>query len=362
VNDDGGRLPGLTSLRAIAALAVFSRHAAEAFSSGGHNSVFTRQGATGVSFFFLLSGFVLAWSARPDEPVRRFYRRRIARIYPAYVVMLLCTQAVVGAHTGLRPVPLLTNLFLVQSWVPAGRFFFGSDIGAWSLGCEAFFYLLFPLLFPLVRRLSVRRRRWVVAAVVLTDLAVALATRSPHQADGFGLWLVYVCPLTRLGEFVIGVALACEVREGARSPLTLRQAFLVAAAGYVAAGFVPVWLMWVSTTLVPFALLLLTVAGCDADRRPAALHHRWLQRAGAWSYAFYLVHISVVGVLRHLTAPAPGDSYPVAVGAALSVAALAGSIAAAGVLFVLVERPMDRRLRGDRTLPVSTRASSMAAA
>jgi peptidoglycan/LPS O-acetylase OafA/YrhL len=53
-------------------------------------------GAVGVTFFFVLSGFVLAWSTSPDVGAGTIYRRRFARIYPSYLVMLLLAVALSG--------------------------------------------------------------------------------------------------------------------------------------------------------------------------------------------------------------------------------------------------------------------------
>ena len=345
----GGRLPSLTSLRAVAALAVFTRHASEVFYASGHDSPLTRQGATGVSFFFVLSGFVLTWSTRPAEGAGAFWRRRFARIYPTYLVMLLVTQVAVGARHGFAPVPLLANALLVQSWVPRSSVYFASGMGAWSLGCEAFFYLLFPLVLARLTGLAPRRRWQLAGAAAAAEVALALVVHSPQQAGGVGLWLMYVLPLSRLGEFVIGVVLALAVRDGLRPRIGLGPALALAAGAYLLAGFVPVYLMWAAVTLAPFALVLAVAAAGDADGRPSALHHRWLVRAGEWSYSFYLVHIGVVGVVHHLV-PSPRGW---AADTGLTLICLVLAAGAAGCLFTFVERPMERRLRGDRSLPVS---------
>ena len=320
---------------------MFTRHASEAFFPDGHSSPWTRQGATGVSFFFVLSGFVLAWSARPGDSAGAFYRRRFARIYPSYIVMLLLTQLTLSARHGLDPLSLISNAGLVQSWIPRSSVYFASDMGAWSLGCEAFFYLLFPVLLPALMSLGARRRWQVAAAAAGAELAIALATHSPQQAGGVGLWLVYVLPVTRLGEFTIGIVLALAMRAGWRPPVGTRSALALAGAAYLTAGFVPVYLMWVAVTLVPFCLLVSAAAAWDLDGRPTLLRHRALIRAGDWSYAFYLVHISVVGVVHHVAGAYRGPLPALG----LTAVSLMLSAAAAGFLYTLVERPAERRLR-----------------
>lgn len=83
-----GRLDSLTGLRALAAAVVFLDHVPPLLSGhlAGAESHIGVQGAIGVTFFFALSGLVLQWSARDRDTVRAFYRRRAARVYPAYAV------------------------------------------------------------------------------------------------------------------------------------------------------------------------------------------------------------------------------------------------------------------------------------
>src|SRR5437868_13769353 len=95
------QLRSLTGLRFIAAFVVFGFHVtvANLITPNGAVSAaltyFFRQGATGVSFFFMLSGFVLCWSARPGDSARRFWRRRAAKIYPNHLVTALVALAFV---------------------------------------------------------------------------------------------------------------------------------------------------------------------------------------------------------------------------------------------------------------------------
>lgn len=336
-----GRLDTLTALRGVAALLVFTRHASEfVFFRAG--SPLAQQGATGVSFFFVLSGFVLAWSARPGEPKRRFWRRRFARIYPAYIVVLCLTVGTEAIRHKDSFLAFGLNAALVQSWVPDASIYFAAGMGAWSLGCEMFFYLCFPLVLPRLLALPPRRRWQVAAGAAGLELMMALVSHSHNQAAGVGLWLVYVLPATRLGEFVIGMVLALAVRDGLRPRVTLPQALILALAAYILAGLAPAYLMWVLVTLAPFCLVIVTAAVSDVDRRPTRWRSGWLVRFGRWSYAFYLIHISVVAVIGRLIGPRAG----LAEQTAATVAALALAVAGSGLLYTFVERPAETLLRG----------------
>ncbi len=186
-------LPRLTSLRAFAAFAVAGYH----LSQGAiyHFGWFS-QGYAGVAFFFVLSGFVLTWSAGPDDTVQRFYRRRLARLYPSYLTAAVLA-IVLGEATGARV--LVPNLLMVQAWSTESAVIFGVNGVSWSLSCELFFYACFPLLLLLLRRTC--RLRIVVGVgsayvVICAGVGVVLAA----QGIEWGL-IAYANPLARSGEF-----------------------------------------------------------------------------------------------------------------------------------------------------------------
>ena len=124
----GRRLDSLTGLRFVAAFAVFCGHAMELGENQWPISLdrLVGQAGTAVSFFFVLSGFVLAWSARDGDRPSTFYRRRVARIYPAYLlaVLLAAVTMVAVLHEKLPVAHLVPVVLLVQSWVPHARVYF----------------------------------------------------------------------------------------------------------------------------------------------------------------------------------------------------------------------------------------------
>src|SRR5689334_3276648 len=106
------RLPSLTGLRFYAALLVFLSHVALPMATirliADDKVEYTLLwlvrpgGGLGVTFFFVLSGFILTWSARPSDTARAFWRRRAAKIIPSYLVAwVLAMVLVAGAATTL---------------------------------------------------------------------------------------------------------------------------------------------------------------------------------------------------------------------------------------------------------------------
>lgn len=337
------RLDSLTGLRWFAAIVVFCRHVGD----GTSWTHFATQGAAGVSFFFILSGFVLAYSYRSGDTAKKFYRRRFARIYPAFLVSV--AAGCVVNHASVTAFRLVLVVFMVQDWSSAPADYFAINGVCWSLSCEAFFYLCFPLIIAAVIRLSGAQRRCALLGVATCALAVQLGIHSLDVNHGAPFWFMYVFPPTRLLEFVIGILIALEFRAGTRVRTGLLPVSILAVGTYIAAGFVPVYAMWVAIMLVPWMLLIWVAGSRDAGGHRSWLRWRPLVHLGEISYAFYLTHQLVIvaegRIWRHLHLHLNQIE--------ADAAALAIAIAIAELLWRFVECPLERRLRPRGGLSVS---------
>ena len=350
-----GRLPALTGLRFVAALAVFANHAGleSVFRSGTVN--FVLAGATAslaeaaVAFFFMLSGFVLTWSARPDDTAGHFWRRRAAKILPNHVVtwtaglllMLAASEPVALGH-------VLPSLGLVHAWIPVIPVIQGTDGPSWSLSCEAVFYLSFPFLAPLLARIRPERLwRWC-GGLGLSIIAVPfVALVLPPEPTLFGLpapfwrvWFTVFLPPVRLLDFALGIVIARIVLAGRWPQIRPAVAVFAGILGWGVSLALPVPFGLIAPFVVPLILLL----GSCCDLR-TALGGPTMVRLGELSFAFYLVHWLVLHY-AHVALGGGRWSAPVALGFLLS--AFAVSLGLSWLLHHLVERPAMGRLSRPR--------------
>jgi len=300
-------------------------------------------GRSGVTFFFVLSGFVLAWTYL-DTRVRlqEFWWRRFARLWPLVAVTgLLSLLAYAAVGRVVSPEKALTTFVFLQAWHSA--WVSGANPAAWSLSDEAFFYLVFPLLLAAVRA----RRGWTVVATA-TILSLPLLFILALEGGWMDARFDYH-PLSRLPHFLVGVVCGVAVRRGRRLPVGLGAAgALVAAyhAGLYCLSTVvdaPRWLysgsQWWS--VIPFALLIVSAAQADLERRPTVISGAWSLRLGHWSFAWYLVHELVIRVSNHWLGR-PEAWFAVTV---RWVLVLLVSLAIAGLMYSKVEHPAERWLR-----------------
>jgi peptidoglycan/LPS O-acetylase OafA/YrhL len=316
------QLRPLTSIRFLFALLVVVFHGQDTLEHGGFDNwplvvrAVISHGYVGVGFFFVLSGFILAYSywSRLDE-VRdstKFWGARFARIYPAYLLAFVIILPIgiyatlVKGDSGLALLTVGLQLTLLQSWVPYTALQWNGP--AWSLSVEAFFYALFPLLFLKLKWWSAGKLLGTAAAAYLASQILALMGwlygTSISEAINEGLrlpWpneyaraLFYMYfPIFRLPEFMFGMALGILFVRSAPVGLALRRCMiLMGCLGFIF-GFVIVaplvpGEMISNGLLMPFLGLVLVGLANSPSR---LFNHATFVQLGDASYSLYLLHI-----------------------------------------------------------------------
>lgn len=364
-------LHALTGLRFVAAFHVVAYHGSGYIEGLIPDSLgllrnLLRTGYSGVNMFFVLSGFILAYTylerqgGRPLE-LRRFYVARFARIYPLYLLGMVIVAPLVVMHflqtnpvgTALAKIALSGGVALVltQSWTPLTAIW---NPPGWTLSVEAFYYAVFPILGPRLWRLSRRAAMKLAGVVWLAGLLpaavgmvlvpdVLLATKATaHGGEGWPSWLVTL-PVLRLPEFVLGILLARLFVPGAdRSARpSPRAANLVVTAGcaltltaFLVAHLVPRAAVNAGLFDPVFALVIVGLAH-SRGWIARLLGTRPLVVLGEASYGIYLLHIPILQWLRRFVAPEWIESNGPTFFALWAVLVLIASIAA----FYGIEHP-----------------------
>jgi peptidoglycan/LPS O-acetylase OafA/YrhL len=349
------QLGALTSVRALFALMVLYHHFV-----GYHRLAMpdwaADAGNIAVSWFFILSGFILAYNfpvLRGGEEAFKFIVSRFWRLFPVHAVMILVSVVLFsGSGLGLiraHPAALLVSLTLTHAWpaIPAASQVF--NVPAWSISVEWFFYLLFPLL--IAQGWVVRILLAVAAFAIAGTWAHALgcfASQANFQAPGdsyhttcYQLFLYW--PPARLWEFMLGMAICslssriralrgCEFIQVMLTALAI-WAFLDRANLIGPISFSFHWSFfgsWIITSLIGAALILALSLPGPIDR---ALSFPALVFLGEVSFSVYMTHMLV---LRFADTHQIGYTQPVTVQLAVTYAVVT---AISACLFLYVEKP-----------------------
>ena len=367
------RLPAVTSLRFFAAfhVALFHMNEMGAITGPAWLKTFAGIGYVGVSFFFVLSGFILVYTyAGRNIVLGEFYQTRFARIYPAYLFSLLLSFPFFYFGALKMHIPFFAFseqhfalsaglvLLLLQAWLPPAALAWNSV--AWSLSVEAFFYVIFP--FALIRFGKFSRKvLWtIIPACWVAGLAVSigyLAMRpagAPYvsSANWSGaVQFVKFFPLVRLPEFLMGMACGYLFIRSERDPklaLPLVALGLVGVAAVATASkFVPYLVVHTAMSGPAFAALVYGIA--LQPKWAAWLNNRLLVLFGDASYSFYLLHTMFVWPFFHdfKTQAVRNNGF---LGIAIWTAMM---LIISSLVYRFIEEPSRRKLRPKRdTRPV----------
>lgn len=355
---DKPRLEALTGLRWWAAFWVFAYHLRALIDIPAPLLWPIEFGYLGVTFFFVLSGFVLTWSMSSSVSLSTFYTRRFARIWPSHMVALALAIPVFYAlspqldHDWVKPFDpgvLALSVPLAQGWSRNPDILFSGNPAAWTLSCELFFYALHPF----IARAMVRLHQRGALLVAAGSIVVAVAYRFACNQDPSAWWSAYMpWPISRLPEFVVGVAIAWALRSGWRPRVRLWPTVAVFLAGVAAISVVPRRMP--ENAAVSFAadfsnefmtalcaLVIVGVAVSSLAGRRTWLASGPMVRLGLWSYAFYLVHATVIYAVLNVRGGVTGTLPSIG----WTVAALGGGLVVAYLLHRWVEFPAERGLR-----------------
>jgi peptidoglycan/LPS O-acetylase OafA/YrhL len=279
-------LPELTSLRALACLTVF----------GGHAGILPRGGTMGVMLFFTLSGFLMAHLHKNERAWGKYFVLRIARIYPAYIVVLLLFH-----RAGILP-----HLLTLQG----ERHF-------WTIPVELHFYLLFPLISVLLPK------DWRVRQSALWVILVVCAIVSIY----FPLQSLLRC----LPFFIAGMAGEAAFRiSGEKRKTTIGFGICLVLLGVVYLASHTAHNPWEFSAWLPFVFVGLVFSSLNTTGfTKRLLTHPMLLFFGEISFSFYLLHRFAL------------DAFP----ENTLFAFLITSVGACG-MYLLVEQPARRWARG----------------
>jgi len=335
--------PDIDGLRAIAVLAVVGYHAFPKQMPGGF---------IGVDIFFVISGFLISTIIFTHLADRTFsyadfYARRIRRIFPALLVVLIAAMAIgwfvllateykqLAKHI-VGGADFLSNFVL---WTETGYFDIAAEkkplLHLWSLGVEEQFYILWPLIIGFAYR---RRVDFLYLTIGVAVLSFSLNILTIHQHPE----AAFYSPLTRMWELMGGGILAYLTVHG--------RNFLVRAKNWQSAGglllifaclaflnknhpFPGYWAL-----LPVMGAMLIISAGSDAWPNRMWLSSRPFASIGLISYPLYLWHWPL---LSFASISADGS---LSTGIRLSLVALAGLLATA--TYVIIERPIRFSVQG----------------
>ena len=334
-------ITSLQALRFIFALFILCEHFPI---DADHPHLIPGAGPMGVSFFLILSGFVMSigYEDRAKSPTfnrKDFMIRRLIRLWPLHLlclgVWIILAYGAWGS-SAIHPLPLLGNALLFQ-WLPIEHI--GGNSVAWCLSVLVIFYAIYPLLARL------KSRYLLLTSAVL---GIGLLLLEPICPAGKIYWYWYISPLNRIVDFILGILCYHSYRYLIQRNIGAVWSSLPSACCWI----------FELLPIILYAVALLSLQANDTPYNSVAyfyapsfltilvfaiasnypnkvclssiINRPWLVYLGQISFSFYMIHnLVILSVKQILSRIAPGVGWELR---------LAITIAVTIVLSILINR------------------------
>lgn len=302
-------LPRLDHLRLLAALLVFAFHFFHYYHGQWqpHTNLpwlaLIVEGHTGVSLFFVLSGFIFMLIALSGGAIAYsdFLRNRVLRIVPLFAVVFLVAISI--GRDRFQPADVFYLLFTNIGLAPTSWHFATGP--AWSISVEFTFYLIFPFL----ARFTLQRGPGYLLGLLLMLLIIKVGA---YAASEKSTHMLYSTLIGRFDQFIWGMLAAIVHHRfkdriaGAGTILLLMSSVMVVSAVILQARHASfflaqpkqlAWIWWGTIEGVLWGALIVSYLG-SAIRIPAKID-RVLSAGGEWSFSFYMWHAMIIFIVHH---------------------------------------------------------------
>lgn len=305
----------IQSLRFFAVLMIFMSHLSFLENNGSqlvrmiYRNIFF-EGFLGVTFFFILSGFILSHSygkkmAKGQVDYFDYLIARIARIFPTHILTLIISLPLSISVSTLLNKGLVTigtlgvNAFLLQSFIPQVSVYFSFNAPSWALSTLMFSYILFPFLTALRTRTLILISAFVIGYQLLA--IIYFSTLDPIMEGQTILmlhFLIYIFPASRLIDFIVGILLYRSFYSRWRlssgyATLLQVSACLACCSFFFYHNSIQIYYRFDLYYLIPLSFLIVAFSyenGCLAK----VIDKNILVFFGSASFAFYMIHQIVI--------------------------------------------------------------------
>ncbi|WP_078213318.1 acyltransferase [Flavobacterium sp. LM5] len=201
------RIEQLTFTRFIASISIVIFHYGQNsfLFNNQYVSFIFKQANVGVSYFFILSGFVMIIAYKNQEKINfvEYIKNRLARIYPVYLLAIFLILGI-KIFRNVNITDLFLNIFMIQSWIPQKALTI--NYPGWSLSVELFFYITFPFLINKVYSTQKLKNNtiWIILFWIISQLVYHLITHNNLKIPYYEIKDISYNPFMHLNEFLIG--------------------------------------------------------------------------------------------------------------------------------------------------------------
>lgn len=299
-------IKSLQGLRTIGMLIIFMYHSGAIF-----------DGHLAVTFFFILSGFVMYYNyTNKDIKLTlkdsfEFTKNKMISLYIVHLFTFLLAAIIfykdIINNFTFNLIRAIPNLLLLQSFIPNASFYFSFNNASWYLSVTLLCYLCTNLFIKLWNR--IRQKEYLSFLVILSIYSLKTFFVITVESLPNEIWLVYINPVLRLFDYFIGMGIATVFirRKNEDKKVNGNLEFI---------SVIILFLAWVfarnistiyrfSIYYMPFIMLIIYVFAFEEGYLSKILSNKYILLLASISFEFYMVHELILRFLRRILDPLP---------------------------------------------------------
>lgn len=308
-------IKSLQSLRFFAILMVFLSHLLYLQENSIYSKFFNRflyDGYCGVSFFLVLSGFVISYnyynkiSSYSKKEVIEFTKKRFRKIYPLHLLTFLLSILVFIKIIYKFPLKMIIigifNITLTQSFIPINGVYFSFNAVSWYLSVILFCYLLTPFLISNIKKIEIKNINLIIAIIAIYLLQVIYVLI--FKENNHNHWLIYINPFFRLLDYINGLLLGVMVlkNRSINTDISIKNTIyevgtiLIFLVIYYFYPYINQSIRW-GCYYTPSSILIIFIFSKQGGYISKMLQNKYLVYLGNISFEFYMVHQIVLKIV-----------------------------------------------------------------
>lgn len=347
----------LTSLRFLAIFFIFLSHLSYFTQYENLKPIFDNyfyEGYFGVTFFFLLSGFVLCYNYYNRitdikfDKVLLFAKRRLARIYPIHVITFVISLPLLYKDIIKYPIKNLVNailnITLLQSFIPNQEVYFSFNSVSWNLSSLILFYLMFPVILVLIKKITKDGCCYISILVAIILITLEFVFISIFKSSNYIHWLFYISPFFRLIDSSIGMLLAVmyiknKNKKMKSSIINIFEILSLVILIIALINFKHINQVYrYGIYYIPFLSLIIYVYAFQKGVISQILKNKIFVYLGTISFSFYMIHQLVLRYVVHVSFL---KGYPVII----AILSFFISLIGANILYIYFENQLKKKLK-----------------
>lgn len=311
------------------------------------------EGYFGVTFFFVLSGFVLCYNYYKkinkvtSNNITSFAKKRLAHIYPTHVITFIISLPLL--YKDILKYPLknaakaVINIMLLQSFIPKQSVYFSFNAVSWNLSSLMLFYILFPVILNIIKKSTKNGNSKLAVTYIAILMIVEFIFVTIFKFSLYSHWLFYISPFFRLLDCTIGMLLAIIYLQNKECKINLYVINILESISLLALIVALINFKYINQVYrygiyyMPFLCFIIYIYAFQKGFISKVLKKKIFIYLGSISYSFYMIHQLVLRYVGHFSIL---KKYPISI----ALVSFFISLIAAQILYKYFENPLRKKI------------------